>query len=201
MTTNLAEWALRLKWRLVAVSDERGGDPLALAARLPAGAWLIFRHYNHPDRSVLAAKLAAICRARRVTLLIAGDFSLAIRLRAGIHLQDRRFIPDLTRIRLCKAPLSVATHDRAGLLRAAGWGAHAALLSPIFDTFSHPGVKPLGLLGLRRLLRQARLPVVALGGIDGDTARGLREISIMGVAAVTALRAAGLRNQGVPGAF
>lgn len=183
--------------RLVAMTDPaRGGDPLAVARRLPAGSWLIFRHYELAERSVLAAKLAGICRARRVSLLIAGDFGLAVALRVGLHQPDyqsaspklrlwrrtgRRFRPHHSRL------LTRAAHSRLSLAYAARIGADAALLSPVFATLSHKAARPLGLLSLRRLIRSCKMPVIALGGIDSVTVRALRNIRLSGVAAVGAV--------------
>ena len=175
----------------MAVTDERrGGDPLALAARLPRGATLIFRHYDTPDRSVLAINLAVICRKNRLKLRVAGDLSLAIHARAGLHLPDGMAKSVSPRIRLWQrrgGTLTVAAHDRSGLRRAAELGAEAALLSPLFPTNSHPGAKPLGLQAFRRLARGAKLPVIALGGIDRTSVLQLKNAPITGVAAVGAL--------------
>jgi thiamine-phosphate pyrophosphorylase len=52
-------------------------------------------------------------------------------------------------------------------------GADAALLSPVFPTRSHPGGAVLGPVRFRLLARQARLPVIALGGMTGAKARAL----------------------------
>jgi thiamine-phosphate pyrophosphorylase len=183
--------ARRLKLALVAVTDaRRGGDPLALAASLPAGATVIFRHYEVPDRSVLAIRLATLCRQKRLRLLVAGDLDLAIRARAGLHLPDGLAARAPARVRLWQrrgGTLTAAAHDRPGLRRAARLGAKAALLSPLFPTRSHPGVKPLGMLAFRRLARAAKLPVIALGGIDRTSVLLLKDAPVAGVAAVGAL--------------
>ena len=188
---SLTDLARRLKLTLVAVTDERrGGDPLALAARLPRGSTLIFRHYDAPDRSVLAIRLAVICRKNRLNLRVAGDLALAIRVRAGLHLPDGVAKRASPRIRLWKrrgGTLTVAAHDRSGLRRAAELGAEAALLSPLFPTKSHPGAKPLGLQALRRLARGGHQPVIALGGITRTNVLQLKKAPIAGVAAVGAL--------------
>ena len=188
---SLTDLARRLKLALVAVTDERrGSDPLALAARLPRGSTLIFRHYGAPDRSVMAIKLAVICRKNRLKLLVAGDLGLAIRVRAGLHLPDGMAKQATPRIRLWQrrgGTLTVAAHDRSGLRRAAKLGAEAALLSPLFATRSHPGSKPLGLRAFRRLARGANLPIIALGGIDRTSVLQLTKAPITGIAAIGAL--------------
>jgi len=186
---SLTELARRLKLALVAITDERrGGDPLAVAARLPAGSWVIFRHYDAPDRSVLAIRLAALCRKRRLKLLVAGDPALARRLKAGLHLPDALAAHPTPAIRSWKGLLTAAAHDRRGLRRAARLGADAALLSPVFATLSHPGVKPLGLTAFRRLARGSAVPVIALGGIDRTNVSLLKDAPIAKIAALGALK-------------
>jgi thiamine-phosphate pyrophosphorylase len=183
--------ARRLKLALVAVTDEkRGGDPLGLARRLPKGSMLIFRHYGAKDRAALAARLAVLCRTRRIRLMVAGDLSLAMRVRAGLHLPEGLAKQASPRIRLWVrrgGHLTVAAHGRAALSHAARLGAEAALLSPVFATASHPGARSLGLPGFRRLVRGAKLPVIALGGIDANAIRKLKGAPIAGIAAVGAL--------------
>jgi thiamine-phosphate pyrophosphorylase len=186
----LTDLARRLKLALVAVTDERrGGDPLALAARLPRGSLVILRHYGAPDRSVLAIELATICRKNRLKLMVAGDLNLAILTRAGLHLPDGMAKRASPRIRLWQrrgGTLTMAAHGRSGLRRAIALRAEAVLLSPVFPTNSHPGAKPLGLQAFRRLARGADLPVIALGGIDGKSVLQLKNAPIAGVAAVGA---------------
>jgi len=187
----LADLARRLNLALVAVTDEaRGGDPLALAARLPKGSMLIFRHYGIKDRAALALKLAVLCREKHLKLMVAGDLVLAMKARAGLHLPDGMAKLASPRIRLWQrrgGSLTAAAHGRPGLRRAAELGAVAALLSPVFATRSHPGAKPLGSYAVRRLAREAKLPVVALGGIDRTSILGLKSAPIAGVAALGAL--------------
>jgi thiamine-phosphate pyrophosphorylase len=177
---------------LVAVTDDkRGGDPLALARSLPAGSLLIFRHYEARNRAAFAARLAVLCRSRRVKLLVAGDLALAMEVRVGLHLPEGLAAQASPRIRLWVRRggfLTTAAHRRAALSHAARLGAEAALLSPVFATASHPGGKPLGLIGFRRLARIAKLPVIALGGIDANSILKLKGAPIAGVAAVGALK-------------
>ena len=54
-----------------------------------------------------------------------------------------------------------------------GGRADALVLSPVFATRSHPGAPPLGPLRFRLLARQARVPVIALGGMTARRAAAL----------------------------
>ena len=49
----------------------------------------------------------------------------------------------------------------------------AVLLSPVFRTRSHPEAATLGPLRFRLLAQRARMPVIALGGMNADTAQRL----------------------------
>ncbi len=173
---------------LILMTDERRlPDPLAAVARLPRGAGVIFRHYGDPERAILAARLARLCRARGLVLLVAGDAALAARVgAAGLHLAQAQG----SRIRHFRRSrprwlVTVAAHSQAALTR--GRQADAVLLSPVFATLSHPGARALGALRFARLAGRSTTPVYALGGIDEQTLRRLQGCRLAGVAAIGGL--------------
>ncbi|WP_376097518.1 thiamine phosphate synthase [Roseomonas sp. CCTCC AB2023176] len=128
----------------------------------------------------LLRRLAALCRRRRLRLLISGDGRTALRLGAGLHLPDRRPVRHLLPFLLARRPgtlLSAAAHGRRGMSRAWSCGADAILLSPVFPTASHPGARGLGPLRWAALARRAGLPAIALGGMDPLRARRLPPIA------------------------
>ncbi len=175
---------------LFMLTDEaRLGDPVAAAALLPRGAGVIFRHYDAADRAALAANLARLCRARGLTLLVAGDAALARAVGAdGIHLPEHllpraRFL----RHRYPSFLITAAVHNLRALKSAEQHAADAVLLAPVFATASHPGAAPLGAARLAALLRNTRLPVYALGGISEKGARRLIGSGAAGLAAIGAL--------------
>jgi thiamine-phosphate pyrophosphorylase len=176
---------------LILVTDAvRLPDPLSAAALLPSGSAVVLRHYGGPGRTALAYRLKRLCRARRLTLLVAGDDRLARKIGAdGLHLSEA----------LCRGPayrgwgrrrpgwlVTAAAHSRAALVRAAQRGADAALLSPVFPTASHPGAPSLGPLRFAGLVRSSPLPVYGLGGITRRTARRLLGRGAVGSAALGA---------------
>jgi thiamine-phosphate pyrophosphorylase len=153
----------------------RLADPLAAIARLPPGlAGVVFRHDGVAGRDVLGRRVAALCRARRLALVVAGDARLAAALRAGVHLRGGRW-PGVVRVPRKRGGLRTASaHDGAQLRRAAGAGAEVVFLSPAFATASHPGGRPLGAARWARLAGIAGAPrVYALGGVDGGNVRRL----------------------------
>ncbi|MSP67382.1 MAG: thiamine phosphate synthase [Alphaproteobacteria bacterium] len=181
---------------LILMTDARRlPDPAAAIRRLPRGAAVILRHPEARARAALAIALLPLCRRRGVRLLIAADAALARRLRAdGVHLPEAM----LGRARLGPRPrrwlVTAAAHGARGLRAAAGAGADAVLLAPVFRTPSHPEVPPLGVLRFAALVRAARLPVYALGGIDALAAARLRGSGAVGIAAIGALAPPGLET-------
>lgn len=142
-------------------------DPLAAIARLPPGlCGVVFRHDDLPNRLELAIAIASLCRRRRLMLSVAGDWRLAARLRAGVHMRGGEGPPGRGVFRTASA------HDRAQLARARRAGA-ITFLSPVFATRSHAAGKPLGVWRWAALARLGGSGVLALGGIDGRTARRL----------------------------
>jgi len=149
------------------MTDERqGAQLLDTVMRLPRGAGVVFRHHRTPPpaRRALYEQVRVIARARGLILVLAGPTGLAIAWRAdGAHgrVPHRRS----SRALLRTAP----AHDARELKAAARAGADLIFLSPVFATRSHPGGRTLGPLRFGRLARQARVPVVALGGDDAVT--------------------------------
>lgn len=163
-------------------------DPLPVAARLPAGSLVIFRHYGTENRDAMAQNLAKLCRSHRLRLLIAGDFDLAVSLRSGLHLPENlaRQVPARVRLwhRRCGKMMTAAAHGRSALVAAGRAGTDAALLSPVFPTLSHPDQPCLGLLAFRRLVRRTTLDIYALGGVSTATVTGLVGSGAVGIATV-----------------
>jgi len=172
---------------LILLTDEtRLPDPLAVAGKLPAGSLVILRHYAAANRMELGISLAKLCRAKRLTLLVAGDLALAQRLKVGLHLPEYLLTKPLAAIRLFgkRKLLTAACHSRTAMMRAKGAGAKALLLSPVFATQSHPGAKGLGTLAFRRLVRACPLPVYALGGVNAQTIGRLKGSGAAGAAGI-----------------
>lgn len=192
--TTVANMARRLNSRhpagrrlppLILITDAaRLPDPLAAAARLPAGAAVILRDYDAPDRADLARALAQMCRTRRLRLLVAADATLAHRVGAdGVHLPED-LVPRMPRRWPRDWLVTAAAHSPAALWRARRAGADAALLSPVFPTASHPGAPALGALRFAAWANEMPLPVYALGGVNAGTARRLTGRGAVGLAGI-----------------
>ncbi|HEX8578376.1 MAG TPA: thiamine phosphate synthase [Allosphingosinicella sp.] len=147
--------------RLWLFTDERLGDRLVGALeRLPRGAGVVFRHYSLPaaERRALWERVRLVGRRRGLTLIVAGP---ALPSADGAH--NRRGAG----IRTWSA------HNLRELRAAERAGAHLVFLSPVYSTATHPGAAFLGPQRFTSLARKAKVPVVALGGMDAEKARHL----------------------------
>lgn len=169
--------------------DERLADPCAAARALPRGSLIILRARQSAHRFKLAQMLKAIARERRLYLSIANDPELAAEIGAdGLHLSEAR-AHEAAHWRAVKPRwfITVAAHSprTAGQAR---W-ADAVLMSPVFETESHPGGLALGPVRLRVMARELAVPIYALGGLDERNARRLAGASLAGLAGIGALAA------------
>lgn len=141
----------------------------------------------------MAVAMARICRARGLVLLIADDGRLAARIGAhGIHLPETgpETISPGPKFWGRRRPgwlITAAAHSPRALRRAARSGAHAALLSPVFPTASHPDARPLGALRFARWVGDSKMPVYALGGVSATTAPGLHRSGAVGIAGISGI--------------
>ncbi len=177
MDQRLLSWARRVRRDklppLFLFTDPARMDVLTLAQTLPPGlCGVVFRHDGTPDRALLVRRLRAICRARRLVLVIAGDAKLALSSKAGLHLRGGA-PPGLTRLPR-HALRTASVHDARELRRARAGRANIVFISPAFPTRSHPGAACLGAHRWRGLARRAApAKAYALGGIDGTSVRRL----------------------------
>lgn len=167
----------------------RTPDPIAVAARLPRGAAIVYRHFGAADRTAAARALRAVARRRGLVLLIGADPSLAARVGAdGVHLPERMAArAGALKRRRPGWIVTAAAHDGRALRRAAD--ADAAVLSPVFPSRSGSAGRPLGALRAARLATLARGPVIALGGVNAKTARALKRGVFAGLAGIEAFDA------------
>jgi thiamine-phosphate pyrophosphorylase len=193
MDQRLVGWARAVKARqhplgpvLWLFTDSRRlPDPLPVVACLPKGlCGVVFRHDGAPGRAALAGALARLCRERRLALTIAGDWRLAARLGAGLHLREGDAVGRLPRHVICTA----SAHGAAGLRRWAGTQI-LVFLSPVCPTLSHPGAPCLGPVRWAKLALRHRGAVLALGGLDSRSVRRLPWRGVAGVGAIGALGA------------
>ena len=166
------------------MTDERvsEADLLRAIARLPHGSAVVLRHYSLAEdaRRALFAQVRRAARRRHARVLLAGDARLARAWGADGH---HGRAPGGNGLH------SAPVHDHRELVRAWRAGADVVLISPLFATRSHPGARPLGAFRFAALARQARVPVIALGGVRPRHAALVRRLGASGYAAIDGLAA------------
>ena len=91
-------------------------------------------------------------------------------------------------IRLKKQILSISAHGIIDKRRIINSKADLIFLSPIFRTSSHPYSRPLGIIKFGLIARQFSKPVIALGGINKNNIKKLKNLPIEGVAGIDFLK-------------
>ncbi len=179
----------RLPIYFVMTDPRRLPDPIAVVRSLPSGWGFILRHYDEPNRDLLARRLSRICRDRGIVFLVAGDWRLARRVCAdGVH------IPEGMMKRMTMAPVrlwrrgggTITTSAHGALLRQrlSRKDVDAVLLSPVERTESHPERRPIGRLPFAAFVRTINCPVYALGGMTRAHVKTIMALGGAGIAGI-----------------
>jgi thiamine-phosphate pyrophosphorylase len=150
---------------------DRVRDPCAVAARLPRGAAIVYRHFGVKHRLREAQALARLAKRRGLTLLIGADEALAKCVGAhGVHLPESaaRTLPRL-RARHRAWLITIAAHTPASLTKLQRSGADAVVLAPLLPSRSSAARATIGARSGAALAQRAACPVVALGGVHART--------------------------------
>jgi len=157
--------------KLWLLSDERNDALLEEAvATLPKGSGFVFRHYHlKPDaRRKRFEEIGFLCRFAGHTVVLAGDSDTAVEWGAnGVYGPARKLKPREGLLRMA------TIHDLLELNRAERHGVDAMFLSPVFPTRSHPNAGGMGKDNFLFIAGKATIPVIALGGMNAETARYL----------------------------
>jgi thiamine-phosphate pyrophosphorylase len=167
-------------------------EALAEAAFAGGCRWLSLREkdLDAASRAALLRRLVVLGQRFGATVMVHEDVEAAIAAAAGgVHLPGGTS-PASARRRLgAHALIGWSAHDAAELAAAAG--ADYATLSPIFPSASKPGYGPaLGIERLAAAVVGARLPVIALGGIDATNIGQCIHVGAAGVAVMGGVMAA-----------
>ena len=136
-------------------------------------------------RERFAREATRLAQAHGARVLVNGDLALARLVGAdGVHLPCAQLMqlaerPDL--------PLVAAScHNPPELARAAALELDFAVLGPVKESLSHPGVAGLGWQRCAQLLENISLPVFALGGLQRNDLEAAQRTGAHGIAAIRA---------------
>lgn len=171
------------------MTDERQGAALWLAlTALPRGSGVVFRHHRtaEPERRAMLAKVAQVAARRRLVLGVEIVHAGGVRV-----VLQRRYDAGGT------AWIARARTVRDGVA-ARSAGAAAVFVSPVFATRTHAGQRALGRWHATAIVRAARLPAIALGGVTAARYRRLRGTGFYGWAAIDGLTPRAQNRNAVP---
>ena len=142
-------------------------DPAATARRMELETSRLVEASSHP-----------VLVSSRVDLALATGA-------AGVHLPEDDLPVAAARTLLGEQRLlGRSVHSVEAARRDAQEGADYLVFGPVFPTTSHPGRPALGLAALAEVAAAVPVPVLAIGGIDAETARACREAGAAGFAAI-----------------
>lgn len=156
---------------------------------LQAGCrWILLRDILADDTDLLsqAERIKKQCAAYNAKLFISRNFKIAKFIGAdGVHLSSQQNMAQAREH--CGAMLiGQSCHNADEILTAEKNGADYVSISPVFETMSKPGYTAMGREKLSKLCNIAKIPVIALGGINTSEhvkaciGAGARGIALMG---------------------
>jgi thiamine-phosphate pyrophosphorylase len=159
--------------RLIAVGAEAGVDLVqvrdgSLSASVLAG---------------LVRRLVATVRSTATRIVVNDRFDVALAAGAhGLHLKDASI--DIQRIRASAQRGFLIGQSIHSADRAPDVAADYAIFGTVFATRSKPGAEAAGLTALERVVRRARVPVLAIGGVKVEHFDAIAATGAGGFAAV-----------------
>jgi thiamine-phosphate pyrophosphorylase len=139
--------------------------------------------------AVLARAVLPLARAAGVPLCVNDRLDVALAVGAdAVHLgQDDLPLVDARRLAAGRLSIGVSTHTPEQAARAEADGADYLGFGPIFATVTKANPDPtVGVDSLRRIAAVARVPIVAIGGVNLDN---VAQVAAAGAAAAAVIAA------------
>jgi len=133
----------------------------------------------------LAIDIRTLCQEHETVLYINEDIALARLLGCPVHLKSGQLMQADIASQLAGHPFSASCHGVEELKAAEMLDATFALLGPVLQTNSHPGVQGIGWKGFIDLRNEVSLPIFALGGVGPNDLADARQCGAQGVAGIS----------------
>ena len=175
---------------LLLVTDRhQARAPLAevVSAALAAGGrWVSLREKDLPaeDQVALARMLLPIARRHGARLTVHGDAALAKACGAdGVHLPAGSDVAASRAMLGADKLVGVSIHTITEAEAIDPGTADYAIAGPAYETASKPGYGPeIGRKGLAEIARAARVPLIAIGGINASRVAEVLAAGVVGIA-------------------
>ena len=104
---------------------------------------------------------------------------------AGVNLPERDIAIEFARGLVGHGLIGRSVHSLEGAQRAQVEGADFVIFGPVWESASHPDIRPAGVDALARVATAVRIPVLAIGGL---TQARVAEVLQTGAAGYAAIR-------------
>ncbi len=176
--------------KLLLVTDRRQARlslPVIAAAAFTAGCrWLSVREkdLSDEDQVALARSLLPLARRHGAALMVHGEAALAQAASAdGVHLPAGRNAADARAMFGKSKLIGVSIHTVTEAEALDPDVIDYAIAGPAYETASKPGYGPeIGKIGLAEIVGAARVPVLAIGGINASRVAEVVAVGAAGVA-------------------
>ncbi|MDR4499173.1 MAG: thiamine phosphate synthase [Candidatus Scalindua sp.] len=138
----------------------------------------------------LAKKLREMTRDLGVNLVINDRVDIAMAIDAeGIHLGWQSLSVNVVRKMVGKEKLiGYSAHSLEDVKKALVEGVDYVSISPVFSALSkNQFIKPLGVIEIRKIKEQVKIPVIALGGINEFNVKEVMKNGADGIAVISAI--------------
>ncbi|MGJ7920060.1 thiamine phosphate synthase [Neobacillus sp. LXY-4] len=141
-------------------------------------------------RLALAKELQQLCRKNKIPFIVNDDVELALRLDAdGVHIGQEDESVESVRKLIGDKILGVSAHTIEEAEFAIKNGADYLGIGPVFPTKTKEDAKEAAGFSLIQALREngCDIPIVGIGGINGDNSASVIEAGANGVAVISAI--------------
>ena len=164
---------LALDFDLYMITDPMRGHLETIKAAIAGGAKIVQLRDKYAGKNELlkiARAARALTKKHGVKLIINDYLDIAKKVDAdGVHIgQGDHSIKTARRILGADRVIGVSASSLSQALKAEKEGADYIGLGPIFATSIKPEAKPVGLKALKEAVEKVKIPIVALGGINGS---------------------------------
>ena len=192
---------IKLDFNLYVITDPSFGRSHLEIMRAAAkgGAGIIqYRDKGKGKREMVktATAMSKYAKAHGSTFIVNDHIDIAKRSDAdGVHVgQDigRTGYQEIRELQKKGKIIGISASNLKEVVRAQRLGADYIGFGPIFATPIKPGMKPLGIKALKRVMKRVTIPIVAIGGINE---RNIRQVLAAGCRQIAVIRAvSGAKN-------